>query len=66
MLSSRIRTVRCSGRLLERGVYPGGMVSAPGESLPGGCVSAWEGECLPSAWGGVYTPPLDRQTPVKT
>ena len=66
--SSRMRTVRCSGRLV------GG--SARAAVLPGGClpegVFSWGG--LPrrrvSAGGrgdgGVHLPPVDRQTPVTT
>ena len=57
MHSIRMRTVRCSGRLV--GGWIGGGVCL-GECLPGGGVSAWrgcvylEGVCLPgggvSAW----------------
>ena len=74
--SSRMRTVRCSGRLVGRGSAQGGGsawgclprgVSAQG-GLPEG-VSSWTGLSAQeevSAWGGVYTaPPVDRQTPVK-
>ena len=73
MHSSRMHTVRCSGRLmigegclprvgclLRVGVCPGGV-------CPVGCVhlpmSAWE---RASARRGVHLPPVDIQTPVKT
>ena len=51
MQSSRMRTIRCSGRLLGGGVCPGGCLPREG--------------CLPSPWG-VHPLPVDRQTPVKT
>ena len=51
MLSSRIRTVRCSGRLLGGGVCPRGHGVCSG-GLPGLCLPG--GECLPSALWGVH------------
>ena len=58
MHSSRMRTVRCSGRPL-RGVRPGGCL--PGGCLPGG-VAARQGVCQGGCQGCVCGrhPPMDR------
>ena len=53
MHSSRMRTVRCSGHVGERGVYLRGC-------LPGGGVCRGEGGSVQGRWG-VYLPsPVDR------
>ena len=65
MHSSRMRSIRCSGRLegvcLERGYVLGGGVSARGGCLPGGCLP--RGGCLLE---GVHPPGTESQTGVKT
>ena len=73
MHSSRMRTVRSSGRISggctwSRGVYLvlGGVYLVPGGvPSPGGVPGQWGGVCSGGCtWSG--TPPVDRQTPVKT
>ena len=56
MHSSRMRSIRCSSRLLEGCVcLPGGVCPEGGGlfACQGGCLPAREGVCLP---GGVYLP----------
>ena len=50
MHSSRMRTVRCSGRLMGGGVFAQGVCVCPlGDVCPGG-VCPGGGECLPRRW----------------
>ena len=73
MHSSRMRTVRCSSRLLGRGVSAQGGVCLGVSTCQGRGVSACQEGCLPAGVGvsaqegisacqGVYTSPLCGQT----
>ena len=65
MHSSRIRTVRCSGRrggMSAWGVCAGGWVSARGISAQGGVYPSmhWVGRLSAPVHAGIHPPPVDR------